>query len=134
MVCSLVGTKAYIIIGLCPTEGESASMAMASGRNVAQDFYLHYAIDMFESLGSFEILVKELPQESKGRCANITKKLAGFKCAANASRDFYKWVKLPLDASLNQFTSVWLVILFETRPLGFGFCGVVVCFPRCQQP
>ena len=36
-------------------------------------------------------------QESRGHCSKITTKLASFK-GNNASRDFHRWIKLPLEA------------------------------------
>ena len=40
-------------------------------------------------------------QESGGKCSDMTKRLASFKCEANAARDFHRWVKLPLDPLLH---------------------------------
>ena len=74
------------------SNGESARRVMQSARFMCEDSWLYSEtcslnISFFQVGFSFDKLA--LPQESKGACKPITRKLARFKCAKNAARDFY---------------------------------------------
>ena len=60
----------------------------------------HYVCMCMSSFKTWTI-AGPFPEESRGKCSDIVKKLAAFRCGKNASRDFYKYVKLPLAPELH---------------------------------